>query len=159
MVSVSRRVKSTGKTVITVSPLRTNLEAVDFQRAEHVFTWPIMHVSWRVWCTLSHVCASSTSTCAFVYFTVLCCVEHCVFISRQDAQKQALKQQQCSCCRTTQASLDRFSKTVDRTEPTKEPEPVPSTSSGVILPLALVFCCWQSFSSTISNLLPSSPFQ
>ena len=158
MVSVSRRVKSTGKTVITVSPLHMNLKAVDFQRAEYVFTCPIMDVSWHVWCTLSHMCASSTSNCAFVYFTVQCC-ESIVFISRQDAQKQALKQLQWSCCRTTQASLDRFFKTVDRTESTKEPEPVPSTSSGVILPVALVFCCWWSFSSTISDLLPSSPFQ
>ena len=72
MVSVSQSVESTGKMAITVSPLHTNLQAVDFQRGKRVcmFACPIIEVSWHVWHPLSHVCAYSTSNCAFVYCTV-----------------------------------------------------------------------------------------
>ena len=54
----------------TVSPLHTNLQVVSFKEANvcsHVQAHKLVHVS-GVHC---HVCASSTSNCGFIYFTVL----------------------------------------------------------------------------------------
>ena len=53
---------------------------------------------------------------------------------------------------TTQTSLDRFFKRVDRTESSKEPELVPSMSGMSEIAACPVSYCWGSFSSTISHL-------
>ena len=68
--------------VIYISPLHTNLQVVNVQSRK------LVHVP-GVHC---HVCASSTSGCAFVYFTVQYCIEYSSTVSlfqAQDVQKQA----------------------------------------------------------------------
>ena len=67
-----------------VSCLHTNLQVANFQRCEHVFACPckLVHTS-GVHC---HFCASSTSGCAFVYFTVQYCIEYSSTVSLFQAQ-------------------------------------------------------------------------
>ena len=61
----------------------------------HVQSRKLVHMSGG----LCHMCASSTSSCAFVYFTVQYCIEYSSTVSlfqAQDVWKQALKQRWCS---------------------------------------------------------------
>ena len=57
------------KIPITVSPLHTNLQVVNFQRCERAFTGPITQISSCVWCTLSH----AFILCKLLCFRVLYC--------------------------------------------------------------------------------------
>ena len=86
--------------MITVSPLDTNLQVVNFQRfdvSSHVQSRKLVHVS-GVNC---QVHAFSTSGCAFVYFTVQHCIEYSSTVSLFQAQhvlKQVYKQRYMADC-------------------------------------------------------------
>ena len=71
--------KSSEKHKSEKSPLHINLQVVNFQRRKRAFTCPITqgHTS-GIHC---HVRASSTSSSAFVYFTVQHCVEYTTAVS------------------------------------------------------------------------------
>ena len=87
----------------------------------HVQSHKLVHVSG----IQSHMRASSTSGCAFVYFTVQYCIEYSSTVSLLQAQDVIYDEEKRA---TTQTSLDLFFKRVDRIESSKGMELVPSTS-------------------------------
>ena len=77
----------------TVRPLLANLLVVNFQRLQ-ICVCMSSHVSYFMSGTHCHVCASSTSGCAFVYVTGQDCMQ-CRTVSlfqAQDVQKQKGRQ-------------------------------------------------------------------
>ena len=101
----------------------------------------------RMSCKHCHMHTSSTSGCAFVYFTVQYCIEYSSTVSLLQAQDVIYDEKKRG---TTQTSLGHFFKSVDRIESSKEPEPVPSTSG-----VSEIAACPPSATADDPSALPS----